>query len=107
MAMTPTQLKQEALWRTLRMMRADMTARELAAHASLPEAPVSERFAAAWLAALARAGRVQELVWKKNLPARYRLSRDTGPLPPVFRRAKVLHDPNTGEVWLAEEADHG
>lgn len=107
MRATKIQLMQEALWRTLRMMRADMTARELAAHASLPDAPVSERFAEEWLEALSRAGRVRRLVWKDHLPARYRLVHNTGPQPPVIRRARVLHDPNTGEVWLAEEGCHG
>lgn len=113
-------LAQEQMWRTLRMLgNGDTNARELAAHASSTAAAVAERSAAAYLQMLARAGYLDCTRPGKGLgcggvQARYRLRADhnTGPMPPMVCRTKVVFDPNLhAVVWAPvvteEDADHG
>ena len=96
-------LAQEQMWRTLRLLKGDTNARELAAHASTPKVPVDEAAAADYLGNLHRADyllRTQEGKGKGcgGVRARYRLQRNTGPRPPMVCRTKALYDPNLGKV---------
>lgn len=96
-------LAQEQMWRTLRLLKGDTNARELAAHASTPEVPVQETAAADYLGNLHRADyllRTKEGKGKGcgGIQARYRLQRNTGPRPPMVCRTKALYDPNLGRV---------
>jgi len=99
---------QEAMWRTLRLVKDDTNARELAAHAGTETIPVVEVSAKDYLQALLRAGyliRTREGKGRGNggIPARYRLNpaRNTGPRPPMICRTKVVYDPNEDKVVWA------
>lgn len=100
-------LAQEQMWRTLRLMRGDTNARELAAHASSESVPVPETTAHAYLKALDSAGYLDVTRAAKtsgarrgSTTARYRLkpARNTGPRPPMVCRLHVVYDPNEDQV---------
>lgn len=99
-------LAQEQMWRTLRMLKADTNARELAAHAGTPEIPVRESAANDYLGNLHRAGYLELVrpgkgVGRGGVQARYRLISNTGPRPPMVCRADAVYDPNLGKtVWV-------
>lgn len=99
-------LAQEQMWRTLRMMKADTNARELAAHASTPEIPVREAAAHDYLRNLHLASYLECVkpgkgVGRGGIQARYRLISNTGPRPPMVCRADAVYDPNLGKtVWV-------
>jgi len=97
-------LAQEQMWRTLRMLRGDINARELAAHAGTPEIPVRETAAADYLNNLHHAGYMEctrPHVKGRAGQARYRLVSNTGPRPPMVCRADAIYDPNLGKtVWI-------
>jgi hypothetical protein len=97
-------LRQEQMWRTLRLLRGrDTSARELAAHASTPELTVAESAAADYLKNLLGAKYLQRTQEPggKGQPARYRLVSDTGPKPPMVCRVDGMFDPNLGElIWV-------
>lgn len=100
-------LRQEQMWRALRMIKADTNARELAAHASSSTAPVSAVAAEDYLRTLQVAG---YLDITREQPAReggyrYRLkpARNTGPRPPMICRTQAVYDPNEHRVvWQRE-----
>jgi len=84
------------LWRTL-IKLGTASPRDLAAHASTEQAPVSETKAAEFCRMLLDAGFVrvmQKAAPTRDRPAIYRLVRQTGPLPPERRRVTVIVDPN-------------
>lgn len=99
-------LAQEQMWRTLRMLKADTNARELAAHAGTPETPVRETAAHDYLHNLHRAGYLELIRFGKGtgrggIQARYRLVTNTGPRPPMVCRADAVYDPNLDKtVWI-------
>lgn len=101
-------MAQEQMWRALRMLKGDINARELAAHAGTPTIPVAASAAADYLRNLHHAGYLHltqpARTTMKNggkSPARYRLKPavegkgDTGPRAPMVCRTHVLYDPNT------------
>lgn len=98
-------MSQEQMWRTLRMLKTDINAIELAAHASTPAIPVDRVAANDYLQTLNTAG---YLICTKagkgrgngGTLARYRLSpsRNTGPRPPMVCRTRVVYDPNEDKV---------
>jgi hypothetical protein len=102
-------LREEQMWRTLRLLPGDTCARELAAHASTPEINVAEKTAVGYLRDLHRAGYLQITRPAKfggrsggGQRARYRLITNTGPRPPMVCRTKTVYDPNLGEIiWMA------
>lgn len=99
-------LGREQLWRTIRMLRGDFDYRELAIAASTEEVPVGEIDARYYLRHLAAAGYLRMVKPDtRRRPARWRLARNTGPLAPKITRAKVIWDPNTGALALAEELE--
>lgn len=99
-------LAQEQMWRTLRLLAGDTNSRELAAHASTPEVPVSPVAAADYLRTLHCANYLQctkegKGTGRGGILARYRLISNTGPRPPMVCRADALYDPNLGAtVWV-------
>lgn len=106
-------MSQEQMWRTLRMLTADINAIELAAHASTPAIPVDRVAANDYLLTLNTAG---YLICTKagkgrgngGTLARYRLSpsRNTGPRPPMVCRTRVVYDPNEDKVvWAPTVTD--
>lgn len=118
-------LAQEQMWRTLRLLKGDTNARELAAHASTQAVPVAESAARDYLRMLDLAGYLDVTAEGRGvgrgrgkggtgLQSRYRLKadRNTGPKPPMVCRTKVIFDPNLCEVVWApaavteEDADH-
>lgn len=103
-------LAQEQMWRSLRILPGDINARELAAHATTANAPVTDSAAEHYLGALNSAGylintRVGLGLGKtgKGLLARYRLNpaRNTGPRPPMVCKLKVIYDANENRVVFA------
>lgn len=95
-------LAQEQMWRTLRLLKGDTDARELAAHASTEAVPVAETAANDYLRNLhlaqylecTRQGSV------RGRRARYRLVTNTGPRPPMVCRTDSIYDPNLNKtVW--------
>lgn len=100
-------LAQEQMWRTLRTLKGDTNARELAAYASTQTIPVSEAAAKDYLKNLYLASYLKctvENTWNgpgRNKPARYRLISDTGPRPPMVQRTDAIYDPNLNAVvWI-------
>lgn len=103
-------MAQEQMWRTLRMMRGDINARELAAHASTPQVPVSPIAANDYLRHLRAAGYLAETMHgqgtgRGGVQSRYRLRLDTGPRAPMVCRAHCLYDPNRDETILLRNAN--
>jgi len=99
-------LAQEQMWRTLRMLKGDINARELAAHASTPAVPVRETAAADYLRHLHYASYLRETrrghgTGRGGIQSRYQLISNTGPRPPMVCRADAIYDPNLGKtVWV-------
>ncbi|ANQ83664.1 hypothetical protein dqs_0588 [Azoarcus olearius] len=118
-------LAQEQMWRTLRLLKGDINARELAAHATTQLIAVDEQAAGDYLRNLDKAGYLECTAegraigrgWGKGgtgIQARYRLrpDRNTGPKPPMVCRADVIYDANLQEVVWAptvteEDTVHG
>lgn len=102
-----TGLRQEQMWRVLRMLKGrDINYRELAAHASTTAQPVNPTAANSYLQDLYGAKYLQRTADGKGrgrggIPARYRLVSDTGPKPPMVTRVNGIYDPNLGQlIWI-------
>lgn len=106
-------LAQEQMWRTLRMLKTDINARELAAHASTEAVPVAHTAASDYLRTLDAAGYLDCTREQRHNPKmrggsqamRYRLkvARNTGPRPPMICRTRAVFDPNENRiVWQPE-----
>ncbi|MGV6840007.1 MAG: hypothetical protein ACWA40_07405 [Planktomarina sp.] len=93
------------MWRAMRMM-AEFSPCDIAAHSSTDTVKVSEATAKTYCSHLLRSGYLRVLV--KAIPgkrqARYRLIKDTGPLPPKVQRVKRVFDQNSGQVMHVEGA---
>lgn len=95
----------EAMWRTMQVL-GEFTALDLAHHATTDRCAVSEATAATYVSILARSGYlkiVRPAQSRLARPAIYRLIRRSGPRPPQIQRVKQVYDPNTGEVFGAQE----
>lgn len=104
-------LAQEQMWRTLRTLKGDINARELAAHAGTPAVPVAERAAGDYLRNLACAAYLRETkrghgTGRGGIQSRYQIINDTGPRPPMVCRADAIYDPNLARiVWTRHVTD--
>lgn len=102
-------LAQEQMWNTLHRL-GDLSARELAHHASTEAAPVAEIAAKDYLRNLLKAGYVQKVSSGKGLgrgfvQSKYRLIKRTGPRPPMVQRCNAIYDPNLHKVvWPTADA---
>ncbi|MDR0249905.1 MAG: hypothetical protein LBI35_01100 [Burkholderiales bacterium] len=100
---------QDAMWRTMRISRADFSLSELSALASTDDCIVDQEAAAHYIKHLHRAGYLKktkdETRGKHAVQARYVLARDTGPRAPMIQRTKCVYDPNLGEIVWHEEID--
>lgn len=100
-------MAQEQMWRALRVLKGDINARELAAHASTSQIPVAESAAKDYLKHLKHAGYIAVTTDAKRIgtvakQARYRLARNTGPRPLMVQKTATVYDPNIDEiVWAA------
>ncbi len=102
---------QRNVWNVLRgpLGRDGINARDLAAFASTDSNPIAMETARAYLKMLAQAGYLACLA--KGGPGklavwRLKPSMNTGPLPPMILRAKLVYDQNAGKVMgesMAEE----
>lgn len=105
------QTRQQNMWNVLTSPhgREGVNARELAAYASTDEAPVQIETAKAWLKMLSGAGYLACIA--KGGPGRLAVWRlkpamNTGPLPPMILRSKMVYDQNAGKIMgdvIAEE----
>jgi len=96
-------LAQEQMWRTLRTIKGDTNASELAAHASTSKVKVAVIAASDYLLHLNKADYLTctapgKGVGRGGIQARYRLTRNTGPKPPMVQRIGTMYDPNLNEV---------
>lgn len=86
------------MWRAMRGLRV-FTPTDIAAHANTPTCHVTVRVAQEYCQLLARAAYLK--VERKAVPGRreaaYRLTRNTGPLPPRERRVRAVFDANIEE----------
>jgi hypothetical protein len=93
-----------AMWRAMKVRRS-FDAAQVAADATQGDITCTLGTAKSYLQQLKRAGYLA--VERESVPgrlARYRLVRDTGPLPPAVTRAKVVFDRNTGELMPVQTA---
>lgn len=102
-------LRQEAMWRCLRML-GPMDARQLAAHASSAGVEVKEETARRYVKALKRAGYLQVVHpcdrRRGKLEVLQLIPRmNTGPRPPQVQRVKTVYDPNLNKVMHADEPE--
>lgn len=96
----------EQLWRTMRLIATAWTPRELAVAASTEDVPVSATDALDYVKHLHHAGYLQVVEpAPPRRQARYRLTRATGPRPPMVQRLKTVWDPNLGKIMWQEAAD--
>lgn len=101
----------QAMWNVLRgpLGRDGLTYRDVAAFASTERSPVSPETARAFLRTLFDAGYLVTLgKGKAGNPTVWRLkpAMDTGPMPPMILRSKLVYDQNANKVMgepLAEE----
>ncbi|MBR3371197.1 MAG: hypothetical protein IKG52_11275 [Rhodobacteraceae bacterium] len=86
------------MWRSMRGLRV-FTPTDIAAHSNTPTCHVTLAAAQEYCQMLARAGYLK--VERKAVPGRreaaYRLTRNTGPLPPRERRVRAVYDENLCE----------
>jgi len=104
---TPTKmgLARDHMWRAMKML-GRFTYVDLAVSASTEDVPVNEMDAKDYVKHLLAAGYLTILVpATPRSKAEYRLTRNTGPMPPMVTRAKVVFDPNLGRIAWSEEID--
>lgn len=94
---------QQRMWERMYIL-GSFTAPELAASATLDDAPVAESTSRAYLHHLAKAGYVCAL-GKKDREPLYRLTKNTGGMSPVIRLTKVVFDPNLNCITWHEEIE--
>jgi hypothetical protein len=86
----------ERLWRVIKMAK-EFTADELTALATTEDRPINPLSARSYCDRLARAG-VLARATRRGAEPRYRLTRNLGARAPKILAAKVVYDPNAGEV---------
>ncbi len=106
---TRSHIATENIWRTLRILRGELTAKDIAETASVGDCSISEKRARRYLKALVEAGYVVRTKITYAEPATYRLipSRDTGPRHPVVREQQSLqvYDQNLNKVVFAKASN--
>ncbi len=85
----------ENMWRSMRML-SQFSYRDIAAHSTTDVVAVPETAAKAYCSMLLRCGylRVLQKADVRGRVAIYRLIRNSGPMPPMIQRIKVVYDPN-------------
>lgn len=99
-----------SMWRAMKVLRS-FDYQDIAQAASLAPLVVAPSSAKSYVNVLARAGYLQQVkAAKPGVPARYRLTRNTGPHAPAITRRKCVFDRNTGdlaELQTAQEVADG
>lgn len=105
-------LSNEQMWRTMRIVKHDFNARELAGLASTATVTVNVDAAKKYLKHLADAGYLTVVSLGKGrgqggVQSRYQFNqqRYSGPRPPMIQRTKSVYDPNLGKVVWQQETD--
>lgn len=105
-------LPREQMWRTMKILTADFSWRDLAIAASTEAVPVAETDAKDYCKHLAQAGYLLVVSKGKPLgrvgqPTRYRFNRakNTGPKSPMVQRIQTIFDPNLGQIVWHPEVD--
>jgi len=95
----------EHMWRAMKMLPS-FTFVDLAVNASTEEMRVTEQDAKDYVKHLLRAKYLTVLIpATPRRKATYRLTRNTGPRPPMVTRAKIVFDPNLGRIAWVEEVE--
>lgn len=95
----------EQMWRAMKMLPS-FNVVDLAVNASTEDVQVAENEARDYVKHLERAKYLAIVKPATHLgKAVYRLTRNTGPRPPMVTRAKIVFDPNLGKVAWCEEVD--
>lgn len=94
-----------AMWRAMKVRKV-FDAEQLARDATQGAVTCTLATAKSYVSKLATAGylRIEVKASPGGRLARYRLMKDTGPLPPAITRAKVVFDRNTGELSPVQTA---
>jgi len=106
-------LAREQMWRTMKILSADFSWRDLAIAASTEAVPVAEKDAKDYCGNLALAGYLLIVTKGKggskasSIATRYRFNRakNTGPKPPMVQRMQTVFDPNLGQIVWHPEVD--
>jgi hypothetical protein len=92
---------EQNIWTAMRQLKS-FSPRELAAHASTEDTPITLEVAQDYCRALLGAGYL--VVTRKAIPGKqlaiYRLTKNTGPRPPREKRVRAVVDDNTETVTL-------
>ncbi|MDR2172656.1 MAG: hypothetical protein LBE32_00350 [Burkholderiales bacterium] len=96
---------QAAMWRTMRILRCDFTATELAGAASTDDCNVSIDSARLYARHLCAAGYLQKVGVRAEACFALKPSRDTGPRAPIVGRTRIVYDPNLGKIVWHEEVE--
>lgn len=95
--LTKADIRQRNAWRAMKALRR-FTVLDLAVHASIPVAPITESWAEVYVRHLVRAGYLKRSDHGEKEIYAFLPSRNTGPLPPVVFKSKCVFDQNTRQV---------
>ncbi len=91
----------EQMWRVMRANKKDgFAAADLGAHATEPLSPTEVRNYINILLSCGYLKVIQKSAPRSGRVARYRLIKDTGPIPPRLQNVRQLYDPNTDQAVL-------
>jgi len=96
---TPMNIKNKAMWNTLRITNAAFTSKQLAQFASTPEHTISHACAATYLSYLHTAGYLSKTGQKYQLLKKM----NTGSMPPAVKKNGQVFDPNINTLMGVEK----
>ncbi|MEL6586790.1 MAG: hypothetical protein AAFQ50_09025 [Pseudomonadota bacterium] len=104
---TPNEDAAQHLWNGARQLKVGWSGGELRAHSPIAD-QITDDQVRNFINLLMRSGYLKVLSKARSrsgrsTPARYRLIRDTGPLPPQEKRMRVTYDPNLADITHVPE----